>query len=128
MAGTIASSFNVAEDWSQALAESIRDPDQLIDLLDLPDALRPAAREAARLFPLMVPRSYLARMRRTDIHDPLLRQVLPLDLELVETPGFTSDAVGDQAARQAPGLLQKYAGRALLVTTGACAVNCRFCF
>ncbi len=30
--------------------------------------------------------------------------------------------------RRAPGLLQKYSGRALLVTTGACAVHCRYCF
>jgi EF-P beta-lysylation protein EpmB len=28
----------------------------------------------------------------------------------------------------APGLLQKYAGRALMVATGACAVHCRYCF
>lgn len=128
MAGPIASSFKATDSWSQALAESIRDPDLLIDLLGLPDDLRSAARQAAGLFPLMVPRSYLARMRRGDVHDPLLRQVLPLGLEAVETPGFVRDAVGDHAARRAPGLLQKYAGRALLVATGVCAVNCRFCF
>jgi len=29
---------------------------------------------------------------------------------------------------KAPGLLQKYAGRALLIATGACAINCRYCF
>src|SRR5690606_11039520 len=27
-----------------------------------------------------------------------------------------------------PGVLQKYAGRVLLVVTGACAVHCRYCF
>jgi len=27
-----------------------------------------------------------------------------------------------------PGILQKYHGRALLITTGACAVHCRYCF
>ena len=27
-----------------------------------------------------------------------------------------------------PGLLQKYHGRVLMVTTGACAVHCRYCF
>ena len=29
---------------------------------------------------------------------------------------------------RAPGLLQKYSGRALLISTGACAVHCRYCF
>jgi EF-P beta-lysylation protein EpmB len=43
-------------------------------------------------------------------------------------PGFVLDAVDDHAARKAPGLLQKYAGRVLLMASGACAVNCRYCF
>ncbi len=38
------------------------------------------------------------------------------------------DAVGDLAAKSAHGVLQKYAGRALLIATGSCAVNCRYCF
>ena len=42
--------------------------------------------------------------------------------------GFTVDPVGDGFATLQPGLLQKYYGRALMVTTGACAVHCRYCF
>jgi EF-P beta-lysylation protein EpmB len=45
-------------------------------------------------------------------------------------PGYALDAVGDRLSGHAiaPGLVHKYPGRALLVATGACAVNCRFCF
>jgi EF-P beta-lysylation protein EpmB len=117
-----------APDWHRALAEAIRDPDDLVDRLKLPDEFREPARIAARLFPLLAPRSYVDRMCPGDPHDPLLRQVLPLGLEADHHPGFTSDPVGDDAARQAPGLLQKYQGRALFITTGACAVHCRYCF
>ena len=60
--------------------------------------------------------------------DPLLRQVLPLEDELADAPGFTADPVGDRAARRRPGLLHKYRSRVLMVTTGACAVHCRYCF
>jgi EF-P beta-lysylation protein EpmB len=67
-------------------------------------------------------------MRRGDAGDPLLRQVLPLDAELDETPGYLPDPLGERGARRAPQLLQKYAGRALLITTQACAVHCRYCF
>jgi EF-P beta-lysylation protein EpmB len=67
-------------------------------------------------------------MERGNIHDPLLRQVLPLAEELSSPPDFTHDPVGDMAAQQAPSMLQKYHGRVLLVTTGACAVHCRYCF
>lgn len=67
-------------------------------------------------------------MRRGDPNDPLLRQVLPLDEELVEIGGFSPDPVGDLTAEVVPGVLHKYPGRVLLITTGACGVHCRYCF
>ena len=79
-------------------------------------------------FPLRVPRGFVARMRHGDPDDPLLRQVLPLDEEMRVSAGFSLDAVGDAVARTGTGLLQKYRGRALLVATGSCAINCRYCF
>jgi EF-P beta-lysylation protein EpmB len=75
-----------------------------------------------------VPRGFVARMRAGDPHDPLLRQVLPLDEELRPMPGFGLDAVGDGAAKAGRGLIHKYRGRALLIATGSCAVHCRYCF
>jgi EF-P beta-lysylation protein EpmB len=67
-------------------------------------------------------------MERGNPQDPLLRQVLPLDDELTDKPGFTADPVGDVAAQRAAGLLHKYLGRALMITTRVCAVHCRYCF
>jgi EF-P beta-lysylation protein EpmB len=135
IASSISASKNISgrlisreADWHQSLVEAIRNPDELIDLLGLPDHLREPARQAVRLFPLLVTRSYLARMRAGDPHDPLLAQVLPLGIEAEVVPGFGTDPVGDGGARRAPGLLHKYQGRALFVTTGACAVHCRYCF
>jgi EF-P beta-lysylation protein EpmB len=114
--------------WQRALQDAVTDPAELLALLGLsPQWLQPA-RAAAMRFPLRVPRGFVARMRHGDARDPLLRQVLPLGAELDDVPGFGTDPVGDLAARSGPGVLQKYAGRALLVTTGACAVHCRYCF
>lgn len=67
-------------------------------------------------------------MRAGDRADPLLRQVLPLDAEDQLNPGFGTDPVGDLAALAGPGVLHKYQGRALVITTGACAIHCRYCF
>ncbi len=114
--------------WQRILARAVRDVDELWSILDLPPELLPGARAAARHFPLRIPRPYLARLRRGDPHDPLLRQFLPLGEETRATPGFRADPVGDGEAVVAPGLLQKYAGRALAITTGACPVHCRYCF
>lgn len=113
--------------WQQELAQAITDPAELLQLLGLGLESVPSLQQAAQ-FPLRVPRSFVARMRPRDGHDPLLRQVLPLAAELIPTPGFVTDPVGDQAAQAAPGVIHKYHGRALLIVTGACAVHCRYCF
>lgn len=114
--------------WQHALAQAVTDPEELLTLLQLDPALLPAARSAAKLFPLRVPRGFIARMQRGNPADPLLLQVLPLGAELQETQGFSADPVGDIASRIAPGVLHKYQGRALLIATGACGVHCRYCF
>lgn len=114
--------------WQQHFAEAITDPAELLRALDLGSEWLGPAEAAAKLFPLRVPRSFVARMRPRDPADPLLRQALPLGEELIETVGFGSDPIGESDYQQAPGLLRKYSSRALLVTTGACAVHCRYCF
>ncbi len=120
--------------WQQELARAVRDPVELLGLLGLtPAQIGPGEtietlQAAAVDFPLRVPHSYIARMRWGDPNDPLLRQVLATSAEGLAVPGFVADPLQEQAVREAPGLLHKYQGRALLVTTGACAVHCRYCF
>ena len=114
--------------WQRALAEAINDPAELLDMLNLPSDMLADCREATRLFPLRVPRGYVARMRKGDPSDPLLRQVLPDSDERDVVAGFLEDPVADLKAMAVPGVLHKYRGRVLLVPTGACAVHCRYCF
>jgi EF-P beta-lysylation protein EpmB len=114
--------------WQADMAAAITSPQELVTELGLDPKLIPAALAANQAFRLRVPRSYLARIRRGDPHDPLLRQILPLGAELVDAPDFTADPLGEREALRAPGLLQKYRGRALLITTSACAIHCRYCF
>jgi L-lysine 2,3-aminomutase len=110
------------------MTDTITDPATLATALGLPPELLAPARAAAAEFALRVPASFVRRMRAGDPADPLLRQVLPAGAELAAAAGYGLDPVGEQTAARAPGLLQKYRGRALLVTTGACAVHCRYCF
>ncbi len=113
-------------DWQSALDEAIRDPAELCRQLDLDPALGVEA--ATGQWPLSVPRPYLSRIRRGDPADPLLLQVLPQAAELATMLGYSADPLDEAHARCGPGLLRKYQGRILMVTTGACAVHCRFCF
>ncbi|MGI9446615.1 MAG: EF-P beta-lysylation protein EpmB [Pirellulales bacterium] len=118
----------VREVWKQELADAVRDPAELCDLLNLDSAVAQKSIKASRGFPFLVPRGFISRMQKGDPNDPLLLQVLPQPEELDDIPGFVSDPVGEQPARRGTGLIQKYHGRCLLLVTGGCAVHCRYCF
>ena len=123
-----AGNATVAPSWQQLWREAVTDPIVLLGLLGLEHRASELLASSDTGFALRVPRGFVARMRHGDAEDPLLLQVLPGSGELADSPGFSIDAVGDLDARAAHGVLHKYAGRALLVTTGACAVHCRYCF
>jgi EF-P beta-lysylation protein EpmB len=114
--------------WQQEFADSITDPAELAEILHLPGDWLEGARAAVAQFGLRVPRSFVARMQPGNLADPLLRQTLPIGSELERTSGYVSDPLQESEAGLAPGLLKKYAHRALLITTEACAVHCRYCF
>ena len=113
--------------WQNALREAIREPTELLETLDLDPTSMGELEPGLSEFPLLVPRAFVARMRKGDPRDPLLLQVLPQRREQLDTPGFSRDPLGE-AALASHGVLKKYAGRALLVATGACPVHCRYCF
>ncbi|WP_440222009.1 EF-P beta-lysylation protein EpmB [Dokdonella sp. MW10] len=114
--------------WQQLWRDAVTDPLELLRLVGLEDRAGDLLPARDTGFAMRVPRGFVARMRHGDARDPLLLQVLPAAAELERVPGFGTDAVGDLAARAAHGVLHKYDGRALLVATGSCAVNCRYCF
>lgn len=116
------------EQWQTLLKEVITSPSELLDQLTLDKGLLPAAQRAATLFPLRVPRGFVARMEKGNPQDPLLRQVLPLGEEAIQHAGFSPDPLNEKSANPLPGLLHKYPGRVLVTLSGACAVNCRYCF
>ena len=118
----------VREVWKQELADAVRDPAELCDLLHLDPAVAQKSKKASGDFPFLVPRGFISRMQPGNPNDPLLLQVLPRLEELDDMPGFVSDPVGEQPARRGTGLIQKYHGRCLLLVTGGCAVHCRYCF
>jgi EF-P beta-lysylation protein EpmB len=114
--------------WRRELADALRDPAELLRRLGLHDSPLAAQIDRDAPFRTLVPASYLQRMCYGDPSDPLLLQVLARDQERLSLPGYDTDPVGDLEALTRPGLLQKYAGRVLLMPTGACAVHCRYCF
>lgn len=121
-------SLDGIESWQHVLKSAVRTPDELCKRLGLPESVARRGETAARSFPVFAPEPYLSRIRPGDPADPLLRQILPLKLEDGHVPGFVADPLDEASFARQRGLLSKYPGRALMVTTSVCAVHCRYCF
>jgi len=115
------------ESWQQQLSHAFSRVDTLCHYLNIDIASLPEL-QARASFPLKVPRCFADCMEPGNPDDPLLKQVLPLQQENMTVAGFVTDPVGDLDAMAEAGLIHKYRGRALLITTAACAIHCRYCF
>jgi len=120
-------------DWQIAIKKAIRSSAQLREAVGLPRNAPETTGPDGKLpcehdFRTFAPLEFVSLMRAGDPEDPLLKQVLPVLDEQTERLGFTSDPVGDLNALASPGVLHKYQGRALVLTTAACGIHCRYCF
>lgn len=118
----------LTQNWQQQLADSFKNIKDLCDYLQLSPSDLPVSSAANEQFPIRVPHSFAASMEKGNPHDPLLRQVMPVQDEIRLYPGFSNDPVGDLPAAAQTGVLHKYQGRVLFINTGSCAINCRYCF
>lgn len=118
------------ETWQKALSDMVTDPNELFQLLELdPALLLEGDFFASDDFKLKVPRSFIARMEKGNPNDPLLKQILPLGVELDSLLNYSDkDPLNENNVNPVPGLLHKYHGRVLVTLTSACAVHCRYCF
>lgn len=118
-------------DWRTAMRNAIRDARDLCGRLRLPESVASDAEEGTGDFPVFVPLELLGRIRPADPQDPVLLQVLPRSAERhAPVDVFSADPVGDRSAEvvAGSGMLKKYHGRALWISTGTCPVHCRYCF
>jgi len=113
--------------WQKDLREVITEPERLLSLLDIAPTDYLQHFKARSLFPVRVPLSFINRMKKGDINDPLLKQVMPLSKEFVVTDGYSADPLLEHDT-VAEGLLHKYKHRVLMIVKAGCAINCRYCF
>lgn len=112
--------------WQKILAQGFATSAELLAFLNLPESL--SSPSAEKQFKTRVPRGFAARMQPGNRFDPLLLQVLAVEDELQTIDGFIMDPLAEAVANPVNGLIRKYHGRVLLTVTGACAINCRYCF
>lgn len=112
--------------WQHSLAESFRSTQELLKYCELDINCPKPESEAG--FPFRVTRYYASLIEKRNPQDPLLLQILPDSAEQLQVEGYTLDAVGDIKSMPVAGLIHKYRHRALLTTTAACPIHCRYCF
>ncbi len=120
--------YLLSKNWQQQLAESFTSIESLCHYLQLDYKDLPISLKAGEQFSLRVPLNFASCIQKGNPNDPLLRQILPIKAETKNYVGFSNDPVGDLAASKGDGILHKYHGRILMINTGSCAINCRYCF
>lgn len=112
--------------WQVYLAQGFASARDLLDFLQLADTISCGVSEQE--FATRVPLSFAKRMQKSNPNDPLLLQVLAQPVEQQQAAGYTKDPLQENQKNPVAGLIHKYHGRVLLIVTGVCAINCRFCF
>jgi len=113
-------------EWKKALKNAVSSVPELLSYLGLSEV--DLNMDCNSSFPLRVPKPFMALMEKGNANDPLLRQVLPVNEERLNVPGFTQEPLMEGEFNPVPGIIHKYHGRVLLITTPVCAVHCRYCF
>ncbi|AWY02329.1 EF-P beta-lysylation protein EpmB [Marinomonas primoryensis] len=114
--------------WSQHLSQALTSLPELVKHLGLSEKLSQQGIEADQSFKLLVPRPYLSRIEYGNPNDPLLLQILPSAAEMQKVIGYTKDPLEEADHNPQKAIVHKYKRRLLVITTGTCAVNCRYCF
>jgi len=115
--------MNMQQLWQQQLkralnGQSARDLRQHADYSEAGDAL----------FKTVVTEEVATAAKNASHADAITAQFLPIEAETQVVAGYHHDPVGDHDALAQKGIIHKYHGRVLLVASGSCAVNCRYCF
>lgn len=104
----------------------IRDAAALIVAGLAPEADRAALDQVGARYAVAIPAAMQALIQ--DPTDPIGLQFIPHPDELLLAPNEDPDPIGDDALSPVPGIVHRYADRALLKPLLVCPVYCRFCF
>jgi lysine 2,3-aminomutase len=77
--------------------------------------------------PVMITPYYLSLINPNDPYNALGKTVLPTVQEYCKGAGESSDPLCEQADSPVPDLVHRYPDRVLLLASGSCAANCRYC-
>ncbi len=109
------------EEWKQLVRDTITDPIQLAEILDVEvDVIKKVSEE----FPLRANPYYLSLIQEKE--DPIWRQVIP-DLKEIHYVAGVDDPLREEEDSPVPNLTHRYPDRVLFYVNYMCPIYCRFC-
>jgi len=116
------------DDWKWQMQNAIRSVRQLRTLLAFTDAELEAIGRLEADYKVVIPPYYFSLIDPADPADPIRLQSVPDPRELDNPSGYElEDPLEEDKDSPVPGVTHRYPDRALLITTPACSMYCRFC-
>jgi len=116
------------DDWRWQMQNAVRSVRQLRTLLDFSDEDLEAIGRLEAEYKVVIPPYYFSLIDPADPADPIRLQSVPDPREAQNPSGYElEDPLEEEKDSPVPGVTHRYADRALLVTTPACSMYCRFC-
>src|SRR5690606_16429218 len=95
-------------------------------VLRLTDSERKALSQKG-LFRVDVTPYFVSLIDPDDPDDPIRKQVIPREEEIVPFTGMMEDSLAEDQHSPVPGLVHRYPDRVLMLVTTQCASYCRYC-
>jgi lysine 2,3-aminomutase len=116
------------DDWKWQMQNAVRSVRQLRTLLEFSEEDLEAIGRLEADYKLVIAPYYFSLIDPTDPADPIRLQSVPSPREAENPSGYElEDPLEEDKDSPVPGLTHRYPDRALLVTTPACSMYCRFC-
>jgi lysine 2,3-aminomutase len=114
-------------DWRWQMRHRLTRLDQFERLLRLTEAERRGLTLASEKFSVAVTPYFATLIDPEDPACPIRKQVVPVEGELVVSPGDMTDPLDEDGASVVEGLVHRYPDRVLFLVLDTCAAYCRYC-
>jgi lysine 2,3-aminomutase len=112
--------------WRWQLSNRINTLEEFERVLPLAESERKAL-SSPNLFRVDITPYFISLINPDDPNDPIRKQVVPTDAELVPFTAMMEDSLAEDRHSPVPGLVHRYPDRVLMLVTTQCASYCRYC-
>ncbi|MBC8509165.1 MAG: lysine 2,3-aminomutase [Anaerolineales bacterium] len=113
-------------DWRWQLSHRLNSIEEIEGVFPLTESEK-LALAGSHLFRVDITPYFISLIDPDDPNDPIRKQVIPTEDEMVPFSGMMSDSLAEEEHSPVPGLVHRYPDRVLMLVTTQCASYCRYC-